>query len=150
MLNKEELMLAISDLYKKYKEQLLYLIFGGLTTVINIALYWLLGLVDAPVTVKYSIAWLGSVIFAYLTNRVWVFESGAHSVTELWHEFVAFCLARIATGVIGYVIVLFGVYVLQQNDFIWNILSQVFVIVSNYALSKLVIFKKNEGVNDDH
>lgn len=143
-------MLSIIDLYKKYKQQLLYLIFGGLTTVINIALYWALGLIDAPVTVKYSLAWLGAVIFAYATNRVWVFESSAHSAIELWHEFAAFCVARIVTGIVGYVIVLFGVYGLQQNDFIWNILSQIFVIVSNYVLSKLVIFKKSEGVNDGH
>jgi putative flippase GtrA len=97
-----------------------------------------------PIMVAYVIAWFFTVLFAYLTNRVWVFDSQAHGFRELLNEAVKFYVARIATGLIGMAILWFGTSLLHQNDMLWNIIQNVFVVVSNYVLSKLIIFKAKE------
>ena len=122
----------------------MYLFFGGLTTVFNIILYGGLRLTQMPIRVAYVIAWYFTVLFAYLTNRVWVFDSQAHGFRELLNEAVKFYVARIATGLIGMAILWFGTSLLHQNDMLWNIIQNVFVVVSNYVLSKLIIFKAKE------
>lgn len=87
-----------------------------------------------------------SVLFAYLTNRKWVFDSQTTGLANILLEMVKFFFARLATGVVGYLILLFGVHVLHQNDMIWNIIQNIFVIVSNYVLSKLMIFRLKEKI----
>ena len=132
----------------KYRMQLMYLIFGGLTTVVNIVVYTGARWADVTINVSYLLAWLLSVLFAYLTNRKWVFDSQTTGFSNIILEVVKFFLARLATGVLGYLIILFGVHILYQNDMIWNIIQNIFVIVSNYVLSKLLIFKMKETIKE--
>ena len=134
----------VKDLLVKFRSQILYLFFGVLTTVINIVVYALLRMTDMPVQVSYWVAWFITVLAAYLTNRKWVFHSQASTPREYFDEIVKFYVARLATGVIGSGIMWIGVSWLHQNDMIWNIIQNVFVIVSNYVLSKLVIFKAKQ------
>ncbi|MCS9992935.1 GtrA family protein [Weissella confusa] len=131
----------VMDLLVKFRSQILYLFFGVLTTVINIVVYALLRMTDMPVQVSYWLAWFITVLAAYLTNRKWVFNSQASTPREYFDEIVKFYVARLATGLIGSGIMIVGVNWLHQNDMLWNIIQNVFVIVTNYVLSKLVIFR---------
>ena len=131
----------VMDLLVKFRSQILYLFFGVLTTVINIVVYALLRMTDIPVQVSYWLAWFITVLAAYLTNRKWVFNSQASTPREYFDEIVKFYVARLATGLIGSGIMIIGVNWLHQNDMLWNIIQNVFVIVTNYVLSKLVIFR---------
>lgn len=131
----------VMDLLVKFRSQILYLFFGVLTTVINIVVYALLRMTDMPVQVSYWLAWFITVLAAYLTNRRWVFNSQASTPREYFDEIVKFYVARFATGLIGSGIMIIGVNWLHQNDMLWNIIQNVFVIVTNYVLSKLVIFR---------
>ena len=131
----------VMDLLVKFRSQILYLFFGVLTTVINIVVYALLRMTDMPVQVSYWLAWFITVLAAYLTNRKWVFNSQASTPREYFDEIVKFYVARLATGLIGSGIMIVGVNWLHQIDMRWNIIQNVFVIVTNYVLSKLVIFR---------
>ncbi len=131
----------VMDLLVKFRSQILYLFFGVLTTVINIVVYALLRMTDMPVQVSYWLAWFITVLAAYLTNRKWVFNSQASTPREYFDEIIKFYVARLATGLIGSGIMIIGVNWLHQNDMLWNIIQNVFVIVTNYVLSKLVIFR---------
>lgn len=134
----------IIGLIKKYKEFLLYGIFGVLTTVVNIVVYaactriFSMGTVAATV-----IAWILSVAFAYITNRIWVFESKASSGREILREVSAFVSCRLLTGFLDLVIMYVFVDMMAvQADVLVKIASNVLVIILNYVASKLVIFKK--------
>ncbi|GAK31197.1 teichoic acid glycosylation protein [Weissella oryzae SG25] len=131
----------IKDIIVKFRSQLLYLFFGGVTTVINILIYAGLRLTNMPVQLSYWLAWFITVLVAYLTNRKWVFNSQAETFSDYFSEIVKFYLARFATGVIGSAMMWFGVSLLKQNDMVWNIIQNIFVILTNYILSKMVIFR---------
>ena len=85
------------------------------------------------------LSWIGAVIFAYITNRKYVFESKNKNILK---ECSSFFGARIITLIMDIVIMFVGVTLLKQNDKIFKILSQVVVIVSNYLFSKIFVFKK--------
>ena len=133
------------NLYKKNKEVINYLIFGFFTTVINLVVYYLLTFIflNANDAVELQIAniisWIISVLFAYVTNRKFVFESKEKEVLK---EAKKFFFSRILTLVLDMVIMFVGVSLLKQNDKVLKIISQILVIVSNYILSKLFVFKK--------
>lgn len=135
----------IKMLYKKYKEVINYLIFGVLTTVISLLVYYLavftfLNPEDAfQLQIANIISWIAGVIFAYFTNRKYVFESKEKNQLKEASEFV---LARVVTLVIDMVVMWLGVTVLHFNDKIIKLISQVLVIVLNYVFSKLFVFKK--------
>lgn len=133
----------------KYRMQIMYLVFGVLTTLVNIVVYSSARWIDLTINISYVLAWLLSVLFAYLTNRKWVFDSQTTGFGNIILEVIKFFLARLATGVLGYLILLFGVHIIHQNDMIWNIIQNIFVIVSNYVLSKLVIFRLKEKIKND-
>ena len=130
-------------LYKKYKEVINYLIFGVLATVVSVGTYYILtNTVLNPknfveLQVANVVSWMAAVSFAYITNRRFVFES-SNSIRE---EIVGFVGARILTLVMDVVIMGFFVSVLHFDDKLIKIISQFVVIVSNYVLSKLFVFK---------
>lgn len=132
----------LMQLIKKYKDILLYGIFGVLTTVVNIATYWVaahpLGL---SVMVSTVIAWIAAVLFAYVTNRKWVFHSQAQGTKEIVRELVSFFACRLATGVVDWACMFIFVDLLHFNDVIIKAAANVLVIILNYVASKLVIFK---------
>ncbi|QIL51296.1 GtrA family protein [Weissella coleopterorum] len=137
------------QIFNKYQTQILYLFFGVMTTVINILIYGGLHLVHTPYQIAYWTAWFVTVLFAYLTNRRWVFSSQARGFKQISVEVFNFYLARFITGILGSGIMIIGVSWLHQNDFIWNIIQNVFVIISNYILSKWFIFKNKEKLKYD-
>ena len=132
---------------QKNKEILMYLLFGVLTTVVNIVVYYLCNdVVHMNYLVANAIAWLLSVLFAYVTNRKFVFESNNAS---WFSECLKFMASRVSTGVIDMVVMWVLVTLLSLNSMVSKVLSNVLVIVLNYVFSKLFVFKKvRENGND--
>ena len=133
----------IKALWNKYKDLSPYGIFGVLTTVVNIAVYALcarkLNMSTIPSTVT---AWVIAVLFAYVTNRKWVFHSKATGAKAIVTEIVSFFACRLLTGVLDVGIMKLFVDMLHFNDVIIKALSNILVIILNYVASKLVIFRK--------
>ena len=129
------------SIFEKYKALILYGIFGVTTTIINVVSYALMLLSGINVQVAVVVSWLLAVIVAYFTNRVWVFNSGAVTKLELLREFISFMLARLATLVVEMVIIWFGVQLLNQDPIVWKIIDNIVVIILNYIISKLIVFK---------
>lgn len=136
---------TIKNLIKKYHEVIMYLIFGVLTTLVSLLSYFILTstILDSSVNLEMQIAniisWILSVTFAYFTNRSLVFNSKNKNKLK---EAVSFYGSRVVTLVMEIVIMFIGVTLLHFNDKLVKILAQVIVIVSNYIISKLVVFKK--------
>lgn len=128
--------------YKKYYELVMYGLFGVLTTLINIAIFYILDKLGVNVYVNNSIAWIVSVLFAFITNKLYVFDSKDMSRQIVFKEGVSFFLARI----FSYFVDMFTIFMLFQvlgiNKMIAKIISNIIVIIINYLLSKIIIFKK--------
>ena len=133
----------IISLIKKYWDVLSYLFFGVLTTVVNylvyLPVYNLLGLSAAA---SNAIAWVAAVIFAYLTNKPFVFKSNDWSAKTVIPELTKFVSCRIASGLAETLILLVSVDLLGWNGNLWKLITSVLVVVLNYFASKLLIFKK--------
>ena len=132
----------IKALLIKYREAVMYLFFGGCTTLVNFVVYWLCTRpVDMGTGTATALAWVMSVLFAYVTNRRWVFESSAKGVKAVFAEMVNFFAGRAATGVLDWAIMLVSVDMLGAPDMVMKILSNVLVIILNYFISKLIVFR---------
>lgn len=141
----------LKELYMKYKEIINYLIFGGLTTLVSLVTKYLLlfTFLNASDAVQLQIAvivsWIFACLFAYITNRIWVFESKSKEVLK---EIIKFFSSRLATLGLEMLIMFIFVTAMKLNSnswvIIWTIVAQFLVIVGNYVLSKLLVFKKNK------
>lgn len=130
-------------IYKKYEEGINYLIFGFLAFVLNFVLYYVFWeVMGLHYLVATALSWLLTVVFAYWTNRTFVFKSKNQGLKALWEEFAAFIGARIATWVLEMVLMYVMVDWANLNELISKIVCQVIVILANYFLSKLWIFKE--------
>lgn len=129
----------------KYASVLSYLFFGVLTTVVNYLVYLPcyngLGLSAA---VSNGLAWAAAVIFAYLTNKPFVFKSFDWSMNTVIPELTKFVGCRVASGVAETAILLLTVDMLGWNGNIWKLVTSVLVVIVNYAASKLLVFRKGQ------
>lgn len=133
-------MKIVKKLCIQYKEVLLYLIFGVLTTLVNIVTYALsTKIFHIDWQVSNVIAWVLSVLFAYITNRKYVFESKDSNVIR---EMISFFIFRLVSFVLDMGFMYLFIDMMHVNDMISKIIVQVIVIVLNYVFSKLFIFKK--------
>lgn len=133
----------IKALLKKYKFIILYGIFGVLTTLINIVSYSLLySVLDVSNVISNIIAWVLSVLFAFITNKLWVFESKSFEFKLFMAELGNFTLCRLATGVLDLGIMFVGVDLLKGPAIVLKVVSNIIVIILNYVMSKLFVFKK--------
>jgi putative flippase GtrA len=163
---------TIKKLFQKYKEIILYIFFGAATTVVSIVVYALaqlpmqdiihdetvvslfgrwdiqrmyLGIFAAKV-----ISWIAAVTFAFVTNKLWVFESKSWKPSVALREFWLFVFARLATGPIEWLgvplLVSLGLNqtLFNVEGFFANIICMVLVVVLNYVFSKLIIFRKKK------
>lgn len=131
------------DLYRKYEEGINYLIFGFLAFVLNYVLYFVFA---STLQMHYmgatALSWLLTVVFAYWTNRTFVFKSKNRDVRSLGKEFISFIGARVATEVLELGLMFVMVDCAGINEYFSKFVCQVVVILANYFLSKLWIFKK--------
>lgn len=133
----------LADLYRNHKEGWRYLIFGALATVVNIVAYSV-----AYYNFKIDngtsnvIAWIIAATFAYLTNKVFVFESKVDTKSALLKEITSFFGCRLLTLAVDQLIMVVGVDKLGFSGFLMKVLANIIVIILNFILSKLIIFKK--------
>lgn len=136
-------------LYKKYEEIINYLIFGVLTTVVSIASYALFAKVfHIQYMISTVIAWIVSVTFAYVTNKLFVFKSKNLGLKLTFIECIKFYAARIFTLLVDLALKSFFVEILHLDDMIATIINQVIIIVLNYVLSKIVVFRNKNKSNN--
>ncbi len=135
-------------LWEKYRDTALYLIFGVVTTAVNVVVYHvcfaMLGVPNIPSVV---IAWVLSVAVAYITNKLWVFRSPSFAPAVLWPELGKFVAARAFTGVLDLGIMYVGVDLLGGPGTVLKLGANVLVVVLNYIFSKWLIFKDGAGEN---
>ena len=129
--------------YKKNKEVLLYLFFGGLTFLISVVTYaYFTMMFGMNELIANIFSWIIAVLFAFVTNKIWVFQSKNDTILAFVREVVAFFAGRVATLVVEEVILFVFITMLQWNSLGVKIAAQVIVIVLNYVISKLLVFKK--------
>ena len=139
-------MKKIINLYKKYPEIINYLIVGVLTTVVSLLTYYIcvITILDPNKAVELQIAniisWICAVLFAYITNKIFVFKS---KTKNLFKEFAIFVSARLLTLLLDMLIMLIMVTALSINDKISKLVVQVVVTILNYVFSKIFVFKKS-------
>lgn len=132
----------MKNMLEKYKSILMYLFFGICTTVINIVRYWMFYIsLDFPNVLSTIFSWIISVLFAYITNKLWVFESRSFGKKVLVREIATFFGARFISGIIDLAIMFLFVDMLLFPAMIIKFISNIFVVIFNYVASKVVIFK---------
>ena len=130
----------IGSIISKYREQILYLIFGFLTTVVNLASFWLLySKAGVPALIANVIAWIIGVLFAYATNRKWVFNSSNPSVLK---EAVSFSIGRLATLGMEEAVLWIGIDLLGINTMAVKVFGMILVVIGNYCVSKWFVFRE--------
>lgn len=137
-------------LIKKYKSIILYILFGGMTTVVDwsvsFSLYYFWGdAIEATPWLIHGanvIAWVAAVAFAYVTNRIWVFESRCRGIRAICGEIVAFAGGRVLTLLLQEALMAIFFTWLGFNEYIVKIVAAVLVVILNYFISKLFVFRK--------
>lgn len=133
---------------KKLRERLLnrevisYLIFGILTTLVNWMVYHFALNAGSDYRTATAIAWLLSVLFAFLVNKIFVFQSRRRNLPAVLREFLSFVLCRTASGVMEMAFMIVLVSWLHVDEYGSKILVSVFVVIANYGFSKRFIFRK--------
>jgi putative flippase GtrA len=134
------------NLYKEYHEIILYLIFGILTTFVSFAAYFLFRLVFDSTTLPVTYSWVCAVAFAYVTNRVWVFESEARAFFMIVREIIYFFAVRLLTLFVDmgimYALVDLPGSVNTWHEVMVKCISTIVVIILNYIFSKIFVFKR--------
>lgn len=143
----------IEKLLQKYREQIAYLFFGGLATLLNIVLGVVFRFLGLATTLNTLLDNALCILFAYFTNRRWVFKSRTKG-SSAWKEFVSFVTCRLGTLVLDVAVMWLGVDCLgaalipEAHQNLWflgvKLFAQVLIIVLNYVFSKLIIFKKKQ------
>lgn len=127
------------------RETVLYLFFGACTTVINTIVYiWLYEFGSISNISSNIIAWVIAVLFAFFTNKIYVFQSTDFSKDRFLYEFISFFSCRIATGLLDIIIMYISVNILVLKAPSMKIFSNIIVIALNYIASKMLIFSKRE------
>lgn len=136
-------MQKLLNLIKKYREILVYLIFGVLTTLVNYLVYLpCYNLLGIRASVSNAIAWVVAVAFAFVTNKPFVFQSHDWSGKTLVPELLKFIGTRLGSGGAETVILLVTVDILGMNGNLWKLLTSVIVVALNYVGSKLLVFRQ--------
>lgn len=139
-------MVKLKELYQQYEEVVNYLIFGGLTTVVNIVVFFLFDTVfNIQYLVANAIAIIVSILFAYATNKKYVFKSETTTFQEGLKEFVLFVSFRFLSAVFDMLSMWLFVDGLQFNTNLAKILTQFIVVIANYVFSKFFIFNRGHG-----
>ena len=136
----------LHKLYDKHRESISYIFFGVLTTVVNYVVYYFC-LIMLSIHYAYSnfIAWLLAVIFAFITNKIYVFQSLQYDISTIFQEALKFTTARVLSVIIETALLWIFIDLLLFDARIIKIFTNIVVVVLNYVLSKYFIFNhKNE------
>lgn len=137
-------MYKIFEIIKKNKEIILYLVFGVLTTAVSIGVFAVTEYLGIHELVGNVISWVAAVTFAFFTNRIWVFESRTNSTKSFIKQFFLFYFFRLFTFFVEEGIIFIFVTILSLDAIIVKIVAQIIIIILNFVLSKLIVFKKGK------
>lgn len=131
---------VFQPIYSKFREQIMYLIFGGLTFFVNIAVFTIMDylLLDRTLEANF-IAWIAGVLFAFYTNRKWVFT--VNNNRNVLSQFFSFSAGRLFTLVLEEVVLFVGCDILQLWTLGIKLIAQIIVIILNYVISKIIVFR---------
>lgn len=129
--------------YLTSREMILYIVFGVLTTVLNLVIYFVMteGMAQNE-SFSYFIAWVVAVAFAFVTNKKFVFSSKTKRAKAVLYELVTFVGGRLLTFAIGEILITVFVSMLAQSNVLWKILTNIIEIVVNWLVSKMITFRK--------
>ncbi|MGN0860995.1 MAG: GtrA family protein [Candidatus Spyradosoma sp.] len=120
-----------------------YVFWGGMTTLVSFAAYGIatrvlcLGVVSATI-----VSWIVAVLFAFVTNKLWVFGSKSLAPLLVLRELVAFVASRLTSGGIELFMMWLFADVFGVNDWLMKLVANVVVIIANYVFSKIFVFRK--------
>lgn len=135
----------IMAIYRKHKEVILYVFFGGCTTVVSILSFWLFNSkLGWNATLSNIPATFLAVLFAYITNKIWVFESKTTGFKDWLREILSFFGARVITFFLEELIIFIFADRLKFNSMVVKVLGTIIVMILNYVFSKLFIFKNDD------
>lgn len=134
---------------KQYREMIMYIIMGIFTTAVNISSFYILvEILDTDYKTATVIAWILSVLFAYITNKIYVFQQKTSGMRSLMRELTAFFSVRLLSLGIDLGMMILLVSQFHTNETLAKILDNIVIVVVNYIASKWLVFKKTteEGV----
>ncbi len=142
----------IKELWEKHRSVLLYVIFGGLTTLVDwcirFALYWgFAGPMEQYPLLLHAfdvVAWIAAVLFAFVTNRIWVFDSKKRGFLPVLGELVSFAGGRVLTLLLQEALMFIFCTWLGLNEYIITVVAAVLVVILNYFISKFLVFRKKK------
>ena len=128
--------------FNKCREVLSYLFFGVLTTLVNILVFFLLRYFNVHLYLSNLIAWLVAVFFAFITNKLYVFNSKSDNKKKNLKELIAFFICRIISLGADMGAMYLLLQVINSSEVFAKIMTNILVIILNYLFSKLIIFRK--------
>ncbi|MDE5758729.1 MAG: GtrA family protein [Allobaculum sp.] len=134
---------TLKQLFYQYKEPITYLFWGVMSTIANVVTYWICyDMCHLSNMTSTLVAWIVAVVMAFVTNKLWVFESRNTSWKEDLKEFFSFIGFRIVSEIFDLGIMYWAVDLMGMNGLFWKIVANVIVVILNYIFSKFIIFKK--------
>lgn len=131
----------IKTFIRRYRDAVSYIITGGLTTLVNLLVFTVLcELLCVNVTISNIISVAAAILFAYVTNKLFVFHSRCPDIHSLAGEFAKFVSARLITMVIEVGGVFLLVNIMGMQALIGKLLTQIIVVIGNYFISKFLVF----------
>ncbi len=134
------------DLIKKV---ILFTFWGTLTTLLNVVLYYAFRYIKIPVSISTALAWFLCVLFAFVTNRRYVFKGQEYTKKQIIREIVLFYGSRLFSGIMDVLIMVLLVDILHWNEVLSKIIDEIFVSGFNFLFSFLVIFKKKSESGEE-
>ncbi len=129
-------------LWVKKKDIVLYIFFGGLTTLIAMVSFAIpLYGFNANEFIANFISWVLAVLFAFITNRIWVFTEHEKGIKAFFLQLFSFCGGRLFSFGLEMLFIFIFITNLQYNEMLVKIFASIFVLVANYFISKLIVFK---------
>lgn len=125
------------------REVILYLVFGVLTTAVDWVISFVLYQTEMNLHLANTIAWVGAVLFAYVTNRTWVFKSRKTGIGAIALELIAFAGGRVATLLMQEGAFVIFCDLLKWNEYAIKIAAAILVVIGNYIISKLLVFRQS-------
>jgi len=129
-------------LFEKHREIVVYIIFGVLTTIVGFGLYALFLHIGFNVAVSNTLSTFLAILFAYVTNKIWVFNARDYRIRTLIGEFVKFLSGRFAAYVVDTVLLVLLADVFGINPLVAKAFTSVIVVILNYLISKRFVFRK--------
>lgn len=141
----------------KFRELIIYIIVGGLTTVVDWAVFFLLDKIIPPIPIPeiielvtpniipYTIAWFAAVVFAYFANKLLVFRYGKGNNAKTFISFLVSRILSLAIAIAFDVVLTSEIVGICMNKYVVKLISSVVVVIFNYVVGKWIVFKKNKN-----